>query len=483
MPNFHVLPLGTRAISFPDFILELRDYEFESSLEAVAHLSWATTDNHPDEFVMALSLLAQVARGLLLSQSFPNNVNSKIQPDRDAFNEWNEKILAVAEHPADAKDRHHDEKVLVATSHEQFPFQDGSSHDGIRRFYRLLCSPTTVEMINLDWSTKLGVSLDAYFYVWISLSTLLRANNGIMRDRIQFEDAAMEENFASIGITLSSISKALDIFSEKPLNFVHLEEGTKKGRELRRYDPNPLFSKPLVGLSGGRICCPVPGAFENTVGSGLYYKGLEIWPTSFTGNLGQEFEAYIGEQLRLLGTDRVHRVPRNDHGPKRCDWIVMFDSFALLVEVKIQRLNASARAGGTDFEKEIEKVISEPLKQIKDTVQDVRSDHADFSYIPSEFELRGLVVALEPFFLANSVGKKVALEREVIPTLFVSSKELEELVSCTLLSEAEAMIINCQDDPKNVGMPMWEVMNRVNYPSTTNPIINQALDRAPWSNF
>jgi hypothetical protein len=483
MPTFQVLPSGIRAISFPDFISELSEYEFGSSLEALAHISWAASEKDPKGFIKDASLLAQVARGLLLSQSFPNNVNSKIQPDQEAFVRWKEKIVAVAEHPADAQDQHHDEKVFVATSYEQFPFQDGSSQDAIRRFYRLLCSPTTEKMINLDWSTHLGVSLDTNFYVWISFWAFFRANNGVTSDLIQFGDAAMEANLASIGITISSISKSIDIIAENPSKFVDLEEGSKQGWELRRYDPNPLLSKPIVRVSGGRICCPVPSAYENAVGSGLYYTGVAIWGNSFANILGAEFEAYIGEQFQLLGVARVHQVPRKDHGPKRCDWIVIFDSFALLVEVKVQRLNASARAGGVDFEKEIEKVISEPLKQINATAQDVSSGQADFDYIPQGFALRGMVVTLEPFFLANTVGKKVALEKESIPTLFVSSKELEELVSCTLLSEAEALIINCQDDPKNAGMPMWEVMNRVDYPSTTNPIVNQALDRAPWSNF
>lgn len=483
MPNFQVLPPDTRAISFPDFILELGEYEFESSLEALAHLSWVGAEKDPEGFAKTASLLAQVARGLLLSQSFPNDLNSNIQPDREAFVKWNEKILAVAEHPAGAQDQNHANKVLVATSQEQFPFQDGSSKDGIRRFYRLLCSSTSAEMCNLDWSAQLGVSLEAYFYVWISFSALFSMNNGVVQDRIQFEDDAMEASFASIGITLSSIGKAIELIAENPLNFLHMEEGTKHKRELRRFDPNPLLSKPIVRLSGGRICCPVPDAFENAVGSGLYYQGFAIWGSSFSKILGDEFEDYIGEQLQLLGAERVHRVQRSGHGPKRCDWIVMFDSFALLVEVKIQRLNASARAGGVDFESEIEKVISEPLRQINATALAVRSDSADFGYVPQEFELRGLVVSLEPFFLANTVGKNVALVKEEIPTLFVSAKELEDLVSSAQSSEAEALIVNCQDESMHIGMPMWEVMNLVSYPVTANPIINRALDGAPWANF
>lgn len=97
-------------------------------------------------------------------------------------------------------------------------------------------------------------------------------------------------------------------------------------------------------------------------------RRAEHWGNSFTDDVGDLFEQYIGRQLATIPNAQVHPEILYDNGSKRSvDWIVVCDDVVILVEVKsvrpteaVRRLGKTSEAGA-----ELRRMLGRAYKQLE----------------------------------------------------------------------------------------------------------------------
>ena len=82
------------------------------------------------------------------------------------------------------------------------------------------------------------------------------------------------------------------------------------------------------------------------------------------------FEAYVGDQLRLINAATILEQVRfvsNGSDAASCDWFVVTDDVLVLVEVKCARPTIDYRTGDPAGLKDTEKKLGDAIGQLEDT--------------------------------------------------------------------------------------------------------------------
>jgi hypothetical protein len=74
------------------------------------------------------------------------------------------------------------------------------------------------------------------------------------------------------------------------------------------------------------------------------------------------------------------------------------------------------------------KMLGQAFKQLNRTHQAISSGRPEFAHIPTDRPLLGLVATLDPWYLANSLGRQ-GLPKTTIPTMVAGAQEVEMLVA------------------------------------------------------
>lgn len=475
MPVFEVSKGVTRSIQYSDFVSYVTQFSFTESLRELTQIAWKI-DSSLEKQSERIWLYSHVARALLANGP---NAKGVIRPTFSAAHEEATmlELKSVNQEVSDSRDPYGAKKFFVALSYSSFHFQDESMSRSVGRFLSLLCTPKYRAIQEFDWNHALGVTLEEYFLVCLALFGNFLNTNGVSAESFTIdEDFSMES-----GISCEKLVAVL--------NRLAINEGELRGANRTDlftntdfYSINPLISKPIIKMSNGALICPINEFLLNAIGSGLYYIGSAAWGRKFSSALGQIFELYVEDQLKLLNPELLIKVPTSNE--PRCDWILKHDGTYFLIESKIPRMDANSRSGGENFEKQINKIMHDPIDQINFTYQAIMdSDPAFVSMkIDKRLEFRGLVVSLEPFYLANSIGIRTVDIQPLIPVTFCHAGELEILVSSTNVSLALYVLIAMQSEARFSGLSLWEVMN--NFPELfghENPIIEAAMKAAGWS--
>jgi hypothetical protein len=372
------------------------------------------------------------------------------------------------------------EKIEVASSYESFLYQDGSVEKAIYRYYMLYLHGCTSKMRRFDFMPILHMRFESFFTIWLAIMALARENLGGFVLPMRIGDQRLKRHFANRyldDLTVqnfvndhSTTIELLETF-ERPLD----QNGVKK-----KYDPNPLLTRPIINLDGEVHVIPSPECFINIIGNGIYYKAFNSQTKGKI--LGNEFELYVANHFDELKNAAIHRVDKHA-SDSRADWIVLFKDFSLIVEAKAQRLTANARGGGSDLIPEIEKFLGKAVKQINATKKAIERNAPEFSYVPTGKPILGLVVLLEPFYLANSVGLGLVAERPGLPLAVISAHELEEI--CALRAGDEAGRVLRAYIEENGTVPQifseWAAKNDVD--KKNNRLISLAKTGLPWAPY
>lgn len=223
------------------------------------------------------------------------------------------------------------------------------------------------------------------------------------------------------------------------LNFVKLADSFKLNRpkipagDYRRFTYNPLLGKPVVAGLTSDLLLPVPGLLSRKISpSGVYYAGAELWGNSFTDDVGDLFEQYIGRQLKTIPNAKVSPEVVYDNGGKRSvDWFIVCSDVVVLVEVKSVRPTEAVRLGKlADAGAELRRMLGRAYKQLEISEALVGAQHAGFEHIPADLPRIGLIVTMEPFAIANATPvKNLTGSSAVIPTTVCSCEDIEKLVA------------------------------------------------------
>jgi len=378
---------------------------------------------------------------------------------------------------------------FVRTAYEQFPHQ-ASLFDDLARPYALLveslaeAGPMEV-MDDVFWPRVLGCPLPTFEGVAFLLGIGAQKNGG------RFDPAWLDQpNFEPI---LNTIPKetVLAVFEDHFATTVEefqrmAEEARSKDPRLRRYDYNPLLGRPFVRLGKGRYIAPLPQlVFRKATAASLYYLALARLDTkgeqdAFTRDLGGLFQAYVGRELRQLPEFTVLPEIRHDRDERSVDWFVVWPDLVLLVEAKSTRLTQPARMGTAALREDVERTLGKAFRQIDRSARLVTGRHPAFAAVPSDRLMAGMVVTLEPYYLANSPLIRDLLPEPGIPTTVVAVRELERLVSIGLRRPLPPLLTEVIGDPKRRTWDITVALGGIE-PDARNPLLDAAWLELPWT--
>src|SRR2546430_8741675 len=138
--------------------------------------------------------------------------------------------------------------------------------------------------------------------------------------------------------------------------------------------------------------------------------------------MGELLENYLGRQFATLPDVTVHPeiVYREGREEVRSiDWILVFEDLVVLVEAKATRSPIAARAADTSAHKAYTSTLGNAFKQLGRTLDKIQAGTPEFSHLPSDRPIIGMVATLDPWYIANSFGRAF-LPAPAMPTIVAS---------------------------------------------------------------
>lgn len=253
---------------------------------------------------------------------------------------------------------------------------------------------------------------------------------------------------------------------------------------LDRYMFNPLTARPFVRLNDGRLLAPAPQIIARKLSLiELYYLGIKRWDLPFARDMGELFEDYVGRQLNALPDVTVYPEIQYVEGKNAIagvDWIVVSEAAVLLVEAKATRVPAAARAGQDTAKESFERTLGKAFKQINRTSHAIRQDVPEFSAIPTDRPILGLVATLDPRYIANSGPARALLPTPKIPTLVASIRALEHLIAIGQRQSAVSILAEIISNPERQTWDLSTALMDYSDQSDTNPILRDAWKQYPF---
>jgi hypothetical protein len=198
----------------------------------------------------------------------------------------------------------------------------------------------------------------------------------------------------------------------------------------RRFEFNPLQKTPFVQLPDGSLLAPQPVFVRQKANaSGIYYDLIAALGAGFAGNLGDVFQCYIGDNLRLLPDIEIFSEVEWG-GSRSVDFFAATANTLVLVEVKSTRLTADARAGGPGLADNLQRGIGKAFRQIRATLTQLQASNPAFDHIPRRARTVAIIVTLEPYFVTHTDEIRSLVEDDPgVPTIVAASHEIEHLVA------------------------------------------------------
>lgn len=375
--------------------------------------------------------------------------------------------------------------IPLRMAYEQFPVQESvyeelaraeaffGGYSG-RKALEVLGAPAVAELLGAPLQEAVGVAL--------LLSASAQVNGGF------FDPAWMEQpNFADVltVVPRQDVTSVIGaVFAGDFDDFRRQAAEAPPLRFLDRYAFNPLAARPLVRLDDGRLLAPVPQLITRKLSPAeLYYLGLKRWGLPFARDMGELFEDYVGRQLGTLPGVIVHPEVEYAEGKNTVmgvDWIVVSEDSVLLVEAKATRVPAAARAGQGSAEESFRRTLGKAFDQISRTYRAICAGQPEFSAIPADRPIHGLVATLDSWYIANSPPARALLPEPAIPTLVASARCLEHLVAIGQRRPAARVLAEVLGDTERRTWDLSTALAHYGDDGDDNPILRAAWNQYPF---
>jgi hypothetical protein len=377
--------------------------------------------------------------------------------------------------------------VLARTLYEQFLYQEHGLAELARSvaFFDDYTGRKPLEVISQQTMTQLlGAPTITATEIVVMLAASAEHNSGFFDpawlDQPQFAELLQVLPRDEIVAVINSVfAQSMDEFRQ--------ENGAAAERtplpHLDRYAFNPLTSRPFVRLSDGRLIAPVRHLIPRRLTPlELYYVGLGRWRTAFTRDLGELHEDYVGRQFAALPAVRVfpevvYRQRRQE--AKSIDWFVVFDDLVLLVETKATRSPLAARAADATVHDAYTRTLGDAFDQLGRTLDKIRGGASEFAHIPTDRPFIGMVATLDPWYVANSLGRTF-LPTPALPTVVAPLRDIEQLIGIGQHRSVSGIlqeIVQAGDERQT-----WELgmaLRHLHATADRNPLLQEAFDRLP----
>lgn len=342
-------------------------------------------------------------------------------------------------------------------------------------------SPTRdLTVIKPGWDQDLlGCSLSQYAGIGFCVYAVTTQHRGQFTTS-WFNDPTLQ--YITNHIPLDLMREVLDREFIGDRDYFRSLAATNAPSPFRRFDYNPLLGRPVVRLNN-RLMVPVPPQVIRKISPvGLWYSGYERWQKLFSEDVGHLFEQYVGRVLRTIPDAQVY--PEVIYDPKRnkrsVDWIVVWHNVILLVEVKATRATKDVRMGTDQGWTDLKGRLGYAYTQLATTSDLIEQRHSEFSHIPYDLPLVGLVVTMEPFpFIDGRPLRDMIGVNPSLPIRACSISDLEWLV-CLPDRSVGDHLLNLMTDPAREG---WEVLGQefAGVEFAPSSVLDQAWNAFPWS--
>jgi hypothetical protein len=378
--------------------------------------------------------------------------------------------------------------ILSRLAYEQFQYQESVFEEMTRplAFFDDYSERKKLEVISKAALTDLiGAPLATSVGVALMLHTSAHVNGGFFdptwMDQTNFvrvlEELPREEVLSVID---SVFANSFDDFKRQ------VAEATQKAPLpfLDRYHFNPLVARPLLRIADGRLLAPVPQIIPRKLAPlELYYPGIGRWGQPFTRDMGELLEDYLGRQLATLPDTAVYPEVTYKQGKnvvKSVDWIVVFADLVVLVEAKATRAPVGARAAGETAQDTYLRVLGEAFGQVNRTYKALHDRVPEFSHIPKDLPVVGMVGTLDPWYIANSLARSF-LPATDLPTIVASVRDIEHLVAVGQRRSVSGVLAEIvrEGDERHA----WELgvaLRDFHEAGDRNPLLHQAWERLPF---
>jgi len=256
---------------------------------------------------------------------------------------------------------------------------------------------------SFDWESVLGHTLIARVRSMIFLHVWAAQNRGVI-DRSLLDRPHMQRAITASG-GRDIIEAVLDDITLTPAGFKErFFANQSKNTVPALGDFNPILRYPLVDLGDGICVAPsVPHILQTVFTDALYYRGADAWNGDFTRALGDRVEKVTEIDLRMLdGGTVIPEITYGKEGKRSVEWIVVFNECVLLIECKSARVGVDALGTIEGERRLIERYIERAARQIDRTAGEIASGTEEFSSVPHDRPIFGLIVTAEDIPLANT---------------------------------------------------------------------------------
>lgn len=279
-----------------------------------------------------------------------------------------------------------------------------------------------------------GLTLDEYVESLFLISTMTQQHNGgfslewldgpgwdDLREVIPFD--AVRRTFTGHLVTNAADFKQANRLFQDPLPTAQ-----------KKFAFNPLADKPFIeDVAVVPIAPWLQAIMRKAVPPSIYHMGTRALGDSFTRDLGQVFQHYVGRQLDLIGGDS-QVIPEVRYGPKKsqsdsCDWLLDLPGALVLIECKARQPVESLRVGGMEWLKTVETSIGKGIRQLNRSHRDIQSIADREPAVDPTKPRVGILVTLEPFYADQNWILAERLPPRDLPIAVMSVGELESLVT------------------------------------------------------
>lgn len=290
------------------------------------------------------------------------------------------------------------DSFLVRLAYEQFPYQH-SRYEDMSRILLLFDRNYTglgCQVLSLvAWKRLLGLPLDTFMRAGFFILVGAQKNDGWF-DPGWLRQSNLVPALERLKLTADDVLTALHHGFGTTFDSVRQRVIEHRHRDplMRRFDFNPLVETPLVRMPDGRYLAPsLHFVAQRLSPASLYYVGLGLGPQEFSSDLGIVTEHYVGEQLNLVDTEIVLHDVEYKPGQRCADYIVVLPGVTLVIEVKSARIAHPGRLDQQGYLDDLNKDVGKALKQIRRTVELLRSGHRALATAArAGQEIRGIVV-------------------------------------------------------------------------------------------
>lgn len=322
-------------------------------------------------------------------------------------------------------------------TYEQFPFQTNVKHE-LARSYLLFAEDLDDGGLPSfprpnDWAPVLGGTISEALSASFIFSIGAHQNNGIVDpawlDTIWARDLEAVVPRAVAAAVLDRLSATVVQAKADAKTVI------KDPFDYPRYAYNPLVKTPIVSFGPGPRFAPQPYFIQTAMtAENLYYRGIQVWDRNeFGKSVGLRVQDYVGRQLMHTGSLDVRpefRWTRNRVGGlDSSDWFVVTPRATILIECKSLRTNPGMRSGTQEGLVATAGKLNRAYEQINENALQLQNGNPEFSHLPADRPIIGLVVTAEPFYVANSPEVREMLPKAQVPIITISLRDLETLFS------------------------------------------------------